>query len=90
MYIYKYLHIKICIGIFKEVFKHYECIVVLFDVKQNPVIPKPYKGASNKSNIYACVCNKLYYSLYISVVIIYSHCITGLIWAENRSDMDCE
>ena len=27
MYIYKYLHIKICIGIFKEVFKHYECII---------------------------------------------------------------
>ena len=62
-------------------------------VEQNPVIPNINSGAKHYS-IHITSANYIYYITYIvyefETYARNATCITGLTWAENRSDMDCE
>ena len=66
------------------------CVKLQLLVKQNPVIPNINSGAN--IILYTLGVHKLYllYIVYVFEKYTYETCITGLTWAENRSDMDCE
>ena len=66
------------------------CVLVQLLVKQNSVIQNRNSGAK-QYNIYIMSDNCIYYIIHVSEKACKNvTCITGLIWAENRSDMDCE
>ena len=69
-----------------------DCAILKIYVKQNPVIPKFSNGATTTEMIFTCEQLYLYSCICRNVekIIMYKNCITGLTWAENRSDMDCE
>ena len=66
------------------------CVQLQLLVEQNPVIPNINSGAN--IILYTLSVHKLYllYILHIFEKHMYETCITGLTWAENRSEMDCE
>ena len=66
------------------------CVLLQLPVKQTPVILNRNSGAK-QFNIYIMSDNCIYYIIHIFEKACKNvTCITGLIWAENRSDMDCE
>ena len=84
---YKYIYIYYCVKL------------QLLWVEQNPVIPNINSGATiilytllvHKNCIYYIIyCTHIWKKYMCEICVWKNVCITGLTWAENRSDMDCE